>query len=177
MKMSMIKLLVATIVAACIVGLPLDASARGHGGGGYYGGGGGGHRSSGGSSFHPRAARAPSYHAPHVRSPQVREHYVSHFPKSKPARVRQSHSNSDYRDYRKEVDRVTSHNFRKNRASIDPGHTRGKRGGNDLDHRTPVKQCFDRGMSAAQCADPSNLRMLEAHQNRSEGCRGCRKGH
>ena len=144
----MIKVLVTMVSTVLVVGLPLDAVARGHGGGGYYGGG-GGHRSSGGSSYHPRAARANSYHAPQVRSPQVREHHVSHFPKSKPSRA-QPHSRptNNYREYRKEVDRVTAHNFRKNRASIDPGHTRGRRGGNDLDHRTPVKQCFDRGMSA-----------------------------
>ena len=82
---------------------------------------------------------------------------------------------TQYKSYRHEVDKLTNQNFRANKGIIDPGSRRGR--GYDLDHKTAVKECFNRGMSAASCAAPSNLQMLNSHTNRSVGCKvpGCRR--
>ena len=171
------QVLILGLASALTVGLSVDAVARGHGGGGYRGSSGGGHHSSGTRAYHPRATYAPAYHPPRAPSLHPRRPHIGNWPRSKPVRsVPQAHAPSAYREYRREVDRMSNANYRQHRSSLDPGHMRGRRGHMDLDHVTPVKQCFDRGMSAAQCANPGNLRMLDAHRNRSEGCRGCRKG-
>lgn len=168
MAHALLRLLVLALTFATL--LPADALARNHFGG-YHSSG--GHQS---STYHaPRTHtyHAPTYHAPkaHTAKPP-KTHW--HVPSSGGHHAQPG--DSPYRQYRREVDRLSNENYRRNRAQIDPAHMRGKRGHMDLDHRTPVKQCFDRGIPAAQCADPGNLRMLDAHQNRSEGCRGCKKG-
>ena len=174
--------------------LPGNALARGH-----YGSyrSGGGHRT---ATYRAPTYRAPTYHAPRVHTYHAPGYHAPkyhapkyhapkyHAPKVHTAKApkthwyvphaggHRAHNDSPYKQYRREVDRLSNENYRRNRRQIDPGHMRGKRGHMDLDHRTPVKQCFDRGIPASQCADSSNLRMLDAHQNRSEGCRGCKKG-
>jgi len=136
--------------------LPSIALARGHGG--WSGGRSGGHSS--------HAYRAPRAYAPtHVRMPHSRP--SSALPRSRP--------NNSYREYRREVDRLSNKNYRAHRSEIDPAHLRGKRAHHDLDHIKPVKRCYEQGMSPETCANTGNLRVLDAHQNRSEGCRGCKK--
>lgn len=76
-----------------------------------------------------------------------------------------------YAAYRRAVDRETAKTYRENRAWIDPMGLRGKARGHDLDHITPVKQCWLGGETVKSCAAPTNLRMLDASKNRSEGCR------
>lgn len=100
-----------------------------------------------------------------------------HFPKARKSfsRYRAPRAESPYKKYRREVDRLSNQTYRDHQSSIDPGRRRGKRGRMDLDHILPVKKCYERGMSAEQCASRANLRMLDASRNRSEGCRGCRR--
>jgi len=80
-----------------------------------------------------------------------------------------------YVAYRHQVDKATHRVYLANRGVIDPHRLRGR--GYDLDHKVPVKVCYQRGMSVASCSAVGNLRMLSAHENRSEGCReaGCRR--
>lgn len=92
------------------------------------------------------------------------------------ARSAKERANADYSNYRKEVDRLTEKTYKAYKPRIDSGNLRGRVQGYDLDHRTSVKQCFNRGMSASACAAPDNLQMLPSHINRSLGCKsaGCR---
>lgn len=82
---------------------------------------------------------------------------------------------SAYCAYRQEVERQTEANYKRHRDTIDPLRLRGRQHGYDLDHIIPVKQCWLRKMTADECAAPTNLRILDARKNRSEGCRatGC----
>jgi len=84
---------------------------------------------------------------------------------------------ANYQAYRKDVVKESNKNYRANKDTIDPGRERGKAAGKDLDHIKSVKDCYKDGTSASACASPNNLRILDASQNRSEGCRtpGCRK--
>ncbi|MBN9525737.1 MAG: hypothetical protein J0H82_06030 [Alphaproteobacteria bacterium] len=81
-----------------------------------------------------------------------------------------------YAAYRAEVRKHTEKSYTANKALIDPSGERGKASGKDLDHIKPVKQCFLTGQSASSCGAASNLRVIDAGKNRSEGCRaaGCR---
>ena len=87
-----------------------------------------------------------------------------------------SASDPAYRSYAREVRALTEQVYRQNRNVIDPQRLRGKRRGFDLDHVVAVKECWLQGLSVTVCAAPSNLRVVQAHQNRSEGCKvsGCR---
>lgn len=88
-----------------------------------------------------------------------------------------SASDPAYRSYAREVRALTEQGYRQHRDTIDPQHLRGKRHGYDLDHDPiSIKECWLKRMTASSCASASNLRVVPAHQNRSEGCKvsGCR---
>lgn len=79
-----------------------------------------------------------------------------------------------YRAYRHEVNKVTEIEYRAYREQIDPQHLRGKPHGYDLDHIQPVKVCYIKEIPAEVCGAHWNLRVIPAHDNRSEGCRTCK---
>lgn len=165
---------IAFLLAVMCLATAQEAIARGRGGGASNWGGG------------SRGGRAPVYRpykAPepariplpspyrHPRDPDA----AGRLPRTRPAPLPQSRPANEYREYRREVDRLSNQNYRQHRQQIDPARLRGERAKMDLDHATPVKRCYEQGLPPERCADPSNLRLMDAHQNRSEGCRGCKR--
>lgn len=75
-----------------------------------------------------------------------------------------------------EVRKHTERSCLADRTTVDPFGQRGRNAGKDLDHIVPVKQCYLSGQSPSSCGAASNLRVMDAGQNRSEGRRapGCR---
>lgn len=93
------------------------------------------------------------------------------------AEARAVSSNPDvaaYQTYRHEVDRLTGRTYREHRDEIDPGHLRGRARGYDLDHAFTVRCAYAWGLPAADVASVSNLRIVTASANRSDGARGCK---
>jgi len=75
----------------------------------------------------------------------------------------------EYKRYANRVHRLTSKVYKENIDIINPQrHPRticGVEGGWQLDHIIPIKECFERGLSAEEASSLDNLRMLPWKQN------------
>ena len=83
---------------------------------------------------------------------------------------RYSNANStEYKTYARKVHRLSSITYAENIDTINPNRYNrtlcGVEGGWQLDHITPIKECFTTGMSVEEAAHLSNLRMLPWREN------------
>lgn len=80
---------------------------------------------------------------------------------------------SAFREYRREVQRLTEYNYRFNKNIINPHNLLrtkcGVSGGYQLDHKISVKEGFDRGIPSHEIGCVSNLQMLSWEANRKKG--------
>ena len=80
---------------------------------------------------------------------------------------------TEFRVYRREVDRLTARVFTINRRLINPQsfpRTRcGVEGGYQLDHRMSVKEGFEKKIPACEIAHINNLQMMPWKANRAKG--------
>ena len=86
---------------------------------------------------------------------------------SRPYRVKDT--TPDYTRYAQLVHNLSHRVYLENINTINPnGYPRtlcGVEGGYQLDHITPVKECFNKGLTAEQAASLENLRMLPWKEN------------
>jgi len=76
---------------------------------------------------------------------------------------------TEWNSYRHEVYSLTRQVYNTNKSTINPDNLpRGKagvEGAYHLDHIVSVRKCFEKGVPASICADPSNLQMLKWKAN------------
>ena len=76
---------------------------------------------------------------------------------------------TEWETYKSKVYEFTRLNYKKNKKQINPTNLpRGKAGVDGayhLDHKVPVRFCFENGIPPVVCADPSNLQMVGWKEN------------
>lgn len=80
---------------------------------------------------------------------------------------------SEFKQYRRMVQSLTEKNYRAHRQVINPqGYPRTKcgiEGGYQLDHKTSVREGFEKKIPACELAHINNLQMLSWRENRRKG--------
>ena len=85
------------------------------------------------------------------------------------SRVIRNPNIKEYTKYARKVHGLSHKIYEQNKEIINPNNYSrtlcGVDGGNQLDHITPIKECFNKGISAEEAADLKNLRILPWKDN------------